>query len=194
MQTPIDVGEVELAATRIRFELCCPAIGQEAAMITFDQRDGVIIASIEDSGWMRSLPAMQAELLRVALLGFYKLAAVDMISENIRTPFDIRRRHLVLWPDGNFEHELVHDLSDAPPEIQKLLFNRVELPWSLWRRVWDAQTPSEIAELTGQILPDVEVLPAGCERSISRTGPTAGFPVMQRADVIPAPTMAPATP
>jgi hypothetical protein len=48
------------------------------------------------------------------------------------------------------------------------------VPWSLWKRLWDAQTPSEVAELTGQVAPHVEALPASCPRRADRPGESWG--------------------
>jgi hypothetical protein len=186
--TPISAGEVELSATRIRIELCCDVLAAgDAAVLSFDQRDGYVIASIQRASWIASLAGPQAELLRTALVGFYKLAAVDLVAEHVRstlgpTPvqFDVRRRALIVWPGEGFTRELSYDLSDASaPDARRLLFRTVDVPWAVWKRVWDARTPSEAAELTGQIAPGVEVLPEGCERAFDRPGQaTGGFPVV----------------
>ena len=55
--TPVEVGEVELAATRVRVELRCAALGETPAVLAFDQRDGFILAGVEEPAWMPSLPA-----------------------------------------------------------------------------------------------------------------------------------------
>ena len=74
---------VELAVTRVRIELRCEALDAKSpAMLAFDQRDGYILASVEEPGWIPALAPAQAELLRVALTGFYKLAAVDIEGLN----------------------------------------------------------------------------------------------------------------
>jgi hypothetical protein len=188
-QTQIRIGEVELAATRIRFQLHCDTLAPEPALIVFDQRDGMVLASIEEPGWMLDLSPVHSELLRVALIGFYKLAAVELVAEHVQAAvaeassdstihFDVRRRQLVVWPDDGFEREVAYDLSNPPDSVRRLIFANVAVPWPLWRSVWDAQTPKEIAEITGQIAPDVDVLPAACARRTDRPGPTAGFPVL----------------
>lgn len=182
--TPVSAGEVELAVTRIGVELKCEALG-EPAVLSFEQRDGLILAAVERPGWMPALPATQAELLRTALIGFYKLAAIDVVAEHVHaamghaaTHLDVRRRRLVVWHGERFERETAYDLAEPSEEARRLLLRDVEVPWPLWKRLWDARTPSEVAELTGQVAPDVEVLPAACERRADRPGESWGrFPV-----------------
>lgn len=174
-ETPVSAGEVELAVTRVRVALRCEAVGPEPAVLAFEQRDGLILAEIQQPGWMPALPETQSELLRAALLGFYKLAAVDLVAEHVRAAFapgpasfDVRRRTLVVWPGARFERETVYDLADPTDETRRLLLSKVQVPWPLWKRLWDAQGPAEMAELTGQIAPGVEVLPADCDRQPNR--------------------------
>jgi hypothetical protein len=192
--TPIAIGEVELAAARIRVELRCDALSTataaeraKPAVLTFDQRDGYVIATITRSAWMADLPETKAELLRVALLGLYKLATVDLVTEHVMRQlgpgtkrFDVRHQTLVAWSDDQFTNEIDHDLSDASSEtVRRLTLSRVDVPWREWKRVWESQTPVEIVAATGQIAPDVEVLPLECKHVIERTGATAGgFPAV----------------
>jgi hypothetical protein len=187
--TPMAVGKVQLATARIRVELRCEALADkhdEPAVLIFDQRDGFVIATIRRAAWISDLPQTKAELLRVALLGVYKLAAVDLVTEHVlrqlapeAARFDIRHRRLIAWPDDAFVHETTYDLSDTTSEFaRRLLLRCVDVPWRQWKRVWEAQTASEIIEATGQIAPELEVLPAGCRRAVERPGPaTGGFPV-----------------
>ena len=172
--SPVAVGEIELAATRVRIELLCESLGKPdaPAVLSFDHRDGYILAAGEQPGWMPSLDPAQVQLLRVALVGFYKLAAVDLVAEHVqsvlgpaRIRLDVRRRQLVTWNGDGFDRETAHDLAASAddPAVRRLLFRHVNVPWPLWRRVWDARTPAEVAESTAQIAPGIDVLPAGCE-------------------------------
>jgi hypothetical protein len=205
--TPISVGEVELAAARVRVELRCDALSAEndkTAVLTFDQRDGYVIATITRAAWIADLPQTNAELLRVALLGLYKLAAVDLVTEHVMrqlapgaSRFDIRHRHLIAWSDDEFAHEITYDLSDASSDfVRQLLLRRVDVPWREWKRVWEAQTPAEIIAATGAIAPDVVVLPPECKQILERTGAaTDRFPVVTTSSHAPArvsPAKAPA--
>jgi hypothetical protein len=181
-RTPVAAGEVELSVTRVSVELRCEAVGPEPAVLSFEQRDGLILAAVERPGWMPALPATQSELLRAALLGFYKLAAVDVSAEHVRAAvepapaaFDLRRRKLVVWQGARFERETAYDLAEPTDETRRLLLSDARVPWPAWKRLWDAQTPAEVAELTARIAPGVEVLPAGCtargRRDVESGGP-----------------------
>jgi hypothetical protein len=189
-ETPIAVGEVELAAARVRIELRregLSAEGDQPAVLTFDQRDGYVIATITRAAWIADLPETKAELLRVALLGLYKLAAVDLVTEHVmrRLPpgtkrFDVRHRHLIAWADDGFTQEVAYDLSDASSEFARsTLLRRVDVPWREWTRVWEAQTSAEILAATGAIAPDIEVLPPECKHAVKRgEATTGGFPAI----------------
>jgi hypothetical protein len=198
---PVTVGEVELAVTRIRVELRCEAVGAEPAVLSFDQRDGLIVAAVEQPGWVPALPQARADLFRAALMGFYKLAAVDVVAEQVRAALapavvhlDVRRRQLVVWAGERFERETAYDLAQPGPEARRLLFRGVEIRWSLWKRLWDAEAPSERAELAGRVAAGVEVLPAGCAPRAGRPEHAAPAPPAPQLPMSTTPTIAPARP
>jgi hypothetical protein len=183
--TPLAVGEVELAAARIRVELRCDALSVECeppAALTFDQRDGYVIATMTPAAWIADLPETKTELLRIALLGLYKLAAVDLVTEHVMrqlapgtTRFDIRHRHLIAWSDDAFTTESTYDLSDTSSDaIRRLLLRNVDVPWREWKCVWEAQIPAEIIASAGAIAPEVNVLPLDGRQVIEWTAATDG--------------------
>jgi hypothetical protein len=201
--TPIAVDEVELTSGRIRVELRregLSADGDQPAVLTFDQRDGYMIATITRTAWIADLPQTKAELLRVALLGLYKLAAVDLVAEHVLRQlgpdvkhFDIRHRRLIAWSDDEFSQEITYDLGDASSEIvQRLLLRHVDVPWQEWKRVWEAQTPAEIIVATGAIAAEIEVLAPKCGSLVQRTAAaTGGRPVASTATSHTATRMSP---
>ncbi|HSI36441.1 MAG TPA: hypothetical protein VK986_22850, partial [Tepidisphaeraceae bacterium] len=88
----------------------------EAMTIVFEQRSGWVMASIAADALTPSLNPSQRDLLSAALLGFYKLSAVDLIAEQVGAvvnvpgaPVDVRRRwDLIVWPTPD---------SSAPPAV-----------------------------------------------------------------------------
>jgi hypothetical protein len=156
-QTPVSVGELQLAAARIRVELKCDAMNSDPAVLSFDQRDGWIIAGVEHAGWTAELSPALAELLRAALLGFYKLAAIDLVAEHVLATtgakrFDVRYRTLVAWPDDDYGREMTFDLSHDSPDARRMLMRCFEVRWNVWQDVWDGNTsPATVA-------PDVTIL------------------------------------
>ncbi|HYE18544.1 MAG TPA: hypothetical protein VEA69_08870 [Tepidisphaeraceae bacterium] len=81
----------------------------DAMTIVFEQRSGWVMASIATDTLTPALSSAQRDLLSTALLGFYKLSAVDLIAEQIGAvvgapgaPVDVRRRReLVVWPTAD---------------------------------------------------------------------------------------------
>ena len=174
--TPIELGEMTLAATRIRASLRCPALG-EGARVSFEQWGGWIVARIDAPGWLAGLDEGRFNTLSWALLGLYKLAGVDLVREHVEgllgqrsAQLEVRRNELVVWPGGAAGEEVVYDLReelmrpqvrsggngiDLPAlEARQVLMRYIEVEWSAWVRVWEAGDGVMIGTLQG-----VRVLP-----------------------------------
>ena len=158
--TPVGVGPVDLAATRIRAALECPSRGTPACL-GFEQHDGWIVAGIHEPGWMAGTSGHEAAMLGVALLGFYQTAGVDLVAEQIERLFAplpihwmIRHTDLVVWTGPHFDVQARYSLKqEAPPGIDgeqaaasdlpqyavpDLLLRRRPVAWRDWARFWDA--------------------------------------------------------
>jgi hypothetical protein len=166
----LTVGEVHLATYLIRIELCCPGLGPEGMLLDIEQRGGWLVAGIARAGWLERLGEEQTAALVDALAGFYHLAGVDVVREQVRaalppgTPFEITEQGLVV--EG-----VVYDLGDplcapsfaegsAPQTVvpaDQLVFNRRPIRWADWVACWDT-------DLAGKghgigLLPGVRLLP-----------------------------------
>ncbi len=134
----ISVGTIHIASNRIRVELRVP--DGPPAWIAFEEQSGLILAGLAPPGFAASLDPERRRVLENALAGFYKLAAVDLVREQIEreippgSPYDVADEGLVVWPGGDFSREIVEDL--RAPAAERLLFARRPVTWSAWVQTW----------------------------------------------------------
>src|SRR5262249_62050194 len=134
----VSVGAVQIASNRIRIELRAPE--GPPAWIAFEEQSGLILAGLAPPGFAASLPPERRRVLENALAGFYKLAAVDMVREQIErvipagSPYDVADEGLVVWPGGDFSREIVEGL--RAPAADRLLYARTPVTWSDWVATW----------------------------------------------------------
>jgi hypothetical protein len=150
--------------------------------IAFEERAGWLLASVPRAGWLRRLKPEQVRVLTTALAGFYKLAGVNLVREQIAVDFlpavpsyDVVDEGLVVWPGESSEMEVIYDLRNGPvlqPRVTrgvpttglpalpaaKLLYDRVTIGWQEWVEAWESeQAGKELPEgLSGgfQLLPE----------------------------------------
>ncbi len=161
--TDVAVAHVELASNRAQIALAAPSVGDEPATIAFEEQSGWLLASVPVRGWIAQLPADQRAIFEIALAGFYKLAGVDVVREQLedvlrgtsgRVPaYDVSREGLVAWPGPGYAAEIVYDLHarqlapamrgemitglEAPMlEGRSALFGREPLRWTAWTTAW----------------------------------------------------------
>jgi hypothetical protein len=164
--TGIALDHVEVGSNRVQIALVCPGAGPDPATIRFELQSGWLVAGIPAPGWIARLTGDQRQIVEIVLAGFYKLAAVDLVREQLEhalqtrpdappPPYDLADEGLVVWPARGFEVEVVYDLhapsrapavrgaeavADAAPVIdlagRHALFGRQELHWSIWAAAW----------------------------------------------------------
>jgi hypothetical protein len=159
----VALGHVEIGSNRVQVTLVCPDVGPEPAMLQFELQSGWLVAGIPAPGWIARLTAPQQRIFEIVLAGFYKLAAVDLVREQIAhalesrsgaavPPYDIADEGLVVWPARGFEVEVVYDLHKRVPrpsvrgaeyhgEVIDLagrhaMFGHEPLYWSVWAATW----------------------------------------------------------
>jgi hypothetical protein len=185
--TPVSIGAVDLAATRIRVTLECPSRGP-AARVAFEQQDGWILAGIDEPGWMMGSSPSEAAMLGLALLGLYQMAGVDLVREQVEALFaplpirwQIRGTTLVIRTGLRLAAEVRYSLKedDASSEsaaqetdvllparaVPDLLLRRKGLTWRDWTRLWDGPASEWDAQLVAVARASVSVLPARAESS-----------------------------
>lgn len=164
---PITLSSLDIATTLIRARLACPAVSSAPAAITFEQRSGWIIACLEP-GWIADLSPEQSNLFAAALQGLYKMAAVDLIDQQIRALFpqhpdlryDLRRNQLIVWPTPDYTIEAAYTIqtdrllsprfttptatplpSLAPTD---LLLRKSQVRRASWIAIWDPVITSTV--------------------------------------------------
>ncbi len=81
----LEVGQVELASNRISVELTLAGHPDRTVWLDFEECAGWMVAHVRDVGWLGHLGEEQALALNTALAALYKLAAVDLVREQLQT-------------------------------------------------------------------------------------------------------------
>ncbi len=159
----VALEHVEIGSNRVTIAVVCPSVSPEPATIRFELQSGWLVAGIPAPGWLGGLDGDQRRIFEIVLAGFYKLAAVDLVREQLEhalaphpgaaaPPYDIADEGLVVWPARGFDVEIVYDLRVAAPapelrgagyhgEVIDLagrhaMFGREELYASVWSTTW----------------------------------------------------------
>jgi hypothetical protein len=156
------VGHVQLGTYRIRVELCNPSEGAEGLLLDFENRGGWLVAGIARAGWVARLAPEQRSAFVDGLAGFYKLAGVDLVREQIEAAlppgatYEVTEEGLVVrGADGV---RLVCDPRDPSAPCKEMLFRARPILWEEWARCWDQD---QAGKGHGEgLLPGVRLLPA----------------------------------
>jgi hypothetical protein len=88
---PLIVYQVAPGCSNIRVGLCCPDRGEEPIWIILEQKDRLLTANRTEPEWLSSLPPESAQAFRLAIAGWYRLAAVDQAG------LDALTERPILW-------------------------------------------------------------------------------------------------
>lgn len=168
--TDVAAGHVEIGSNRIQIELACKSVAPEPAMLRFELQSGFLVASIRELGWIGKLATDQKDIFEIALAGFYKLSAIDLVREQLEhalaespgataPPYDVSDEGLVVWPGSSFDTEIVYALrsSRLAPTVRgekyegpvidlakrRALFGSEPLYWAIWSTTWQQIARSE---------------------------------------------------
>lgn len=172
----------------------------EDAELEFAEQSGLIVAGWRKSGWIQHLPEAESQVLRLALLGFYKSGTVTVIREQIEARlcdhnrrYDIGTEGIILWPDPSYREEVIYSLSDQPiihprPRAvakanglesirrDEVLYQDQTLEWDAWVAAWECQKPAELMTDGGQprLLPSIMVFSAEDKPADNQAAATEG--------------------
>jgi hypothetical protein len=172
----ITTGTIRLGCNRILIELYCPELSQDSLWLSFEEKSGWLLAAIQRRGWADNLSLQQRHTLASALAGFYKLAGVDLVREQIEANleptspgYDITPDSLVVWPWPSAPPKIlpIRDWPtlddgvaidpDLAAERSRWIFSAVPISWRRWVVTW------ELDELGGnaqhQVLDSIQLLP-----------------------------------
>ncbi|REK08931.1 MAG: hypothetical protein DWQ37_18870 [Planctomycetota bacterium] len=151
----ITTGEIRLGCNRIVIELYCPDLSQDGMYLAFSDASGWLVASIHKRGWSDHLSYPKRHALASALAGFYKMAGVDLVREQIEANlaagspgYEINDRALVVWPAAHVP-KLAYRLRDWPtlndgaddeqfaPDRDRWVFSATDISWRRWVVTWE---------------------------------------------------------
>lgn len=155
------VTGVELGSNRVEIKVACPSVSPEPAAIRIELEAEWLVAGIARLGWLAALDDDQRGIVEVALAGFYKQAAIQIVHEQIehvlRTNdapprYAITDEGLLFWPGHSFATEVSYDLrsrrlrrkvrgapyGDALPRLRgrHAVFGYEPLYRTIWTTAW----------------------------------------------------------
>jgi hypothetical protein len=144
-------GEISLGTNRLRIEVRCRQVVSPPLCIDIDEENGRLLAGISRSGWLAILACEQKQALADALAGFYQLAGVDLVREEIRavlppnTSFGVTDAGLSVWPAAGAGEVANYPLDAAEAAAQdasvlnggRLVCSSRPVKWSDWVAVWE---------------------------------------------------------
>lgn len=155
------IAEVKLGSNSVRIAIGCPDVAPDILRIAFEEQSGWLLASLHAPGWLTSLDPKKLDAMRNALVGFYKTAGAELVRLQVESAlgdpppaYDIADEGLVIWPEADFETEILYPLDDAPifvPTVtrgtppqpllpidrERLLFKETPLTWADWVAAWE---------------------------------------------------------
>lgn len=133
---PLRVQNVDLTTNRILVTFEHGSFPNEPMKIEFTEQSGWLAASTKEVGWLRQIEPDEADIVKAAITGIYKLSAVDLVHEQIQVQiasndgartepkdngsapkshrYDIGPQGLIIWPNGSYETEIYYPLDEQP--------------------------------------------------------------------------------
>jgi hypothetical protein len=147
----ITVGEIRLGCNRILVELYCQELAEDSMWLSFDEQAGWLAAGTYHRGWADGLAYARRHALASALAGFYKMAGVDVVREQVESRlepgsrgYEITSDALVVWTAAGAQREF--PLRDWPAlsqpavdndERRRWVFAVTPISWRRWVVTWE---------------------------------------------------------
>jgi hypothetical protein len=156
---PVCVGKVMLTPSRIGIELV-QVDAVHPVRLEWEEQSGWLVASIREPGWLETLDNTQRQDVTTALAGLYKLAGIDLVSEQVRenlpprARFTLTERDLIVETGPPREAAVRYDLTKPRGALKpytlegaaaaswptldpgRVIFARVPLSWQQWVENW----------------------------------------------------------
>ncbi len=178
----IHTGQIRVASNSICVELLCPQLSELSLVVAFQEQSSYLMAGTLRPGWTVALNEAEKKSLWLALAGFYKMAGVDVVREQLQScfvggmpPYDMTDRGLVIWPGGDYQDEVRYEMTQRPTmrprprtlakqhamptmEAPQAIYAENSIQWDDWVAAWDAEQEAK----TGPALfpSEVRLLPA----------------------------------
>jgi hypothetical protein len=178
----IATGDVRLGVNRIAIELYSPDHGEDSLWLAFEEQSGWLVASVCRRGWLDGLPKGSRRTFENALAGFYKMAGVDLVREEIESQlppadadYDITDDGLVAWQGASVEPRLLCPLHEGngqemwnpireaqhqewTVDPRRLLFTNQPITWERWVSIWNRDQNPSLTD--GAVLEHAMLLPS----------------------------------
>jgi hypothetical protein len=140
----LSVGTVDLASNQVRIELRHADYPATPLRLAIAEENGLLVADVEDQGWLNRLTRPERRTLDQAIAGLYKLAGVDLVNQPAKAPAASPTPEEVLEPLSPAAP--LTPLADAAalyrgngtPESngQTIVFRGVPMRWTEWVDWW----------------------------------------------------------
>jgi hypothetical protein len=163
----LTAGEIHLGINQIGLELYSPDHGEDSVWLSLEEHAGWLVAGVRHRGWLDRLDVPARLTFENALAGFYKMAGVQIIREELElllAPADadyaITDQGLVAYDSQSVTPRVLCRLSDGdasalwdparefdrrrwPIDPRKVLFSNRPLSWQRWVETWQRdQSPT----------------------------------------------------
>lgn len=156
----LTIGGLHASSNRVEIELKSSDDNDQSLVITFEEQSGKLLASTSAASWVAELDPSHRNALRNAIAGLYKLAGVDLVREQlqsalhtVRGGYDISGHEMVVWPEENYDTEVIYDLRTRPeitPKVNNVrysqtlptlradsaLYSEAPISWKDWVHAW----------------------------------------------------------
>jgi hypothetical protein len=159
----VTTGAIRLATNRILAEVRCTELSENSLWLSFEEQSGWLVVDVRCRGWLDACEGQPRAALENALAGFYKLAGVDLVREQLEIlgpadmVYEVDSEGLLVWPAGSSEDAARYLLDDWPrqrrenslpqglpvarfPAKEQLVFSRMPVSWDRWVAVWEAES------------------------------------------------------
>jgi hypothetical protein len=171
----ISSGEIHLATNRISIELYCPDLAEDSLWLSFEEQAGWLVADVARRGWIDSLSTARRHALASAMAGFYKMAGVDLVREQVEAllapsapGYEVTESALVVWP-GRDAPPQSYPLRDwllssadsagpAPPDRGRWVFAAEPISWRRWVVTWELDQVGGF--VSHSVISNLHLLPA----------------------------------
>lgn len=157
----LTAGEIHLSTNRILAELQCPDLGDDGLWLSLEEQAGWLVTDVQRAGWLDALEDPPRTALANAVAGFYAMAGVNLVREQVdavadplNARYEIHEDSLLLIPRQTPQNAVRYELSDWPTtlpqlalswgglteptaEPKQLVFSYTTIPWRAWVEIWD---------------------------------------------------------
>lgn len=169
----IRTGKILLSTNQILVELDCPDLSAAGLWLALREQAGWLVASIDRPGWLDQVSRSQRHTFSDALAGFYKMAGVDLVEEQIVARLDrsgkyvVNDEGLLVWNRITAEKPVLIRIDQVTADGQQvpstasfrgaeLVFAATPISWRRWVIIWEVD---QLPHRSHHTIDDLRLLP-----------------------------------